>query len=52
MPKKIVNADRTDNKVIVSYSDESTSVFSAEQLNQLTPEKEIKGTEGKEPTGK
>jgi hypothetical protein len=41
-PKKIVNVDRIDNKIVVSYSDESTAIFSAAQLEQITPERVIK----------
>jgi hypothetical protein len=51
-PKKIVNTDRTDNKIIVSYSDESTAVFSSEQLEEITPTNVILPEQVEDPSKK
>jgi hypothetical protein len=38
-PKKIVNTDRLDGgKLVVSYTDKTTSVYTTDQLASLTPE--------------
>jgi hypothetical protein len=41
--KQIVSTDRIDgDKLVVSYSDETTSVYTAEQLSTLTPQTTMK----------
>jgi hypothetical protein len=46
-PLKIVNADRLDgDKLIVSYSDDTTAIYSVEQLAQLSPQKTLTENSG------
>jgi hypothetical protein len=47
-PLKIINTDRLDgDKLIVSYSDDTTAVYGIDQLSDLKPEETLEETTSK-----
>lgn len=51
-PLQIVQTDRLDGKLIIGYSDESTAVYSVEQLASLIPKQLVTAvsSDGHEPS--